>query len=120
MPACIARIVGGRKPDGERPEVPARTPATRPDKLVERLVEVPRIGGPREGFSAIVAEPDHGLGPCRRVVRIAAGIPPQDGAARVRITAREGLLDLDEPVPNELADLCIRSMGARRQYEARW
>jgi hypothetical protein len=94
-------------------------PATGSDELVERLVQDPRIGGSGKGLLTIVAEPDHGLGPSRPVIRIAVRVAPEDGAARIRIPARKGPLDLDVSVADELRDLCI-AQGSHRLTRVRY
>ncbi len=86
-----AGVGGCRKPYGKRPGIHARKPASAADELVERFVEDRRIGGPGEGLLSKDAKPDDRLGPRRRIVRIAAGIPAQD-------TAR-GAIRLLPPMP---------------------
>src|ERR1700689_2853155 len=79
VPAGIARIVSGRKPDWKRPEIHAGQPSPGADKLIKRLVQEGRVGGSDKRLLSIHAEPDNRLGPGCWIVLIAAQVPPEDG-----------------------------------------
>jgi len=54
-----------------------------------------------------VAEPDHRSGPGRGIGRIEAGIGPEDAQAGLGQRGREGVVDADEAVGEELRALRV-------------
>src|SRR5690606_39079969 len=107
VPAGVAWIVGGRKSHRKRPEVPAGKPAPASDQPVEGFVEDWRVGGLDERLLSVHAKPDDRFRPCRRVIRIASGVAPENRAAFLRHLARKGPVDPHEPVSDELLNLRV-------------
>ncbi|MFI0371571.1 hypothetical protein ACH35V_27215 [Actinomadura sp. 1N219] len=79
----------------------ARLPRALPDDGVERGVQAGRVHGLPERLLGVVAEPDDRSRPGRRIVRVAAGVAPEDVAAARREPWRERLVDADEAVLDE-------------------
>jgi len=89
----------------------ARPPSSLTDETVERRVQDWCIYRHPERRLLVVTEPDDRFSPRCRVVRIASGVPPQDGTARVGKLPRKGPVNSDKSVFNEL---CTRaSLSAR-------
>ena len=65
------------------------------------------VFGNRERLLPVLAQTDDRFGPCCRIIRIAPGVAPENGAACVRKLARKCILDFDESVADELFDLRI-------------
>jgi hypothetical protein len=108
VPSGVAGVAGMREPDRERAEPVARHPSARPRKLVERLVQPRRAGGPPERLAPVSGEPDDRLRPGARVVGIETGLLPQECPALFGQRSRERLGEADEPVGNEPLDLFRR------------
>jgi hypothetical protein len=82
-------------------------PTARADEAIEGVVENRRVGRRHEGLLRVHPEPDDRLLPCRRIVRIATGVFPEDGARFLRGHARKSAFDLHEAVLDEPFDLRI-------------
>nr|WP_275937641.1 hypothetical protein [Nannocystis exedens] len=107
MPAGVTGIGGRREAHRERAERRPRPPALAPDQLVEGVVEHRGVGRGDERRLAELIEPDHRPRPGRRVVRIAAGGAPEDRAGLIGHLAREGVIDADEAVADEILDVRV-------------
>jgi hypothetical protein len=105
VPACVSRIVSGRKTNWERPEIRSRAPSAWTDKLIKRLVQDLSIRGGGKRLLSIHAQSDHWPRPGPWVGLITTGVPPQNGTAPVSKLTRKGLLNFHEAFLGELADL---------------
>jgi hypothetical protein len=75
--------------------------------LIKSLVQDRRVDGSGKRLLSIHAEPDYRPGPGCWVALLAARVPPKDGTALASEIAREGRLDFQEPITDELLDLSI-------------
>lgn len=107
MPAGVAGIFGVREAHRKAAEVRARTPATVPDKLVEGCVERRRVHRFPKRLLSVMAEPDNRPRPRFPVAGIASGVAPENGAAFRRKALREGIIQPDKPVLDELVQLRV-------------
>ena len=85
----------------------ARPPSSLTNETVERRVQDWGIYRRPERRLLVVTEPDDRFSPRCRVVRIASGVPPEDGTARVGKLPRKGPVNSDKSVFNELLYLSV-------------
>jgi hypothetical protein len=80
VPAGIARIFGRGKSHGKGAHAAAGLPPARADEQVEGIVQKRGVRGFNERLLRVHTEPNNGLRPRRRIVRITSGIPPENRA----------------------------------------
>jgi hypothetical protein len=107
MPPCVSRVVGVREPDSESSETRSRNPSAHPHQVVERGMQRRRIRRPAKRLLCEIPEPDNRTSPGLSIFRIAANLAPENFARLGRGLSREGILQLHEPITNELLSLCI-------------
>src|SRR3569833_1950617 len=94
-----------READGEGSEAFTRDPAVFAVECVEGGVKDRRVCGFAEGLLRVIQEADDGFCPGGAVVRVAAGVAPEDFARGGSSIGREGIVDAEEAVTDELVDL---------------
>ena len=105
MPAGIAGIVGMRKAHRKGAKAAARTPAPTADELIECGMKRRRVDRLPERLLSISRETNDRFGPGCGIIGIAGKVTPHDRAALVGEISREGIVDADKTIPDELLDL---------------
>ena len=106
-------LSGARKSHWKAAKVVARPPSSLTNETVESRMQDWRVCRRPERRLLVVTEPDERFSPRCRVVRIASGVPPQDGTARVGKLPRKGPINSDKPVFNEVLYLCVAKRTRR-------
>src|ERR1700704_4870450 len=107
MPACVTRIIRARKSHRKAAKVAAWPPTSLSDEAVESRVQRLRVYRRPERFLLVVTESNDRFSPRCRVVGIASGVAPQDGAAHIGKLPRKGPVYSDKSILNELLYPCV-------------
>jgi hypothetical protein len=107
MPTRVTGIIQARKAYRKAAEVRTRTPTAVSDKLIESGMEQASVRHFPEWLLVIVSKSNDRFRPRCRIVGIAPGVPPQDGAALVGQFSGKRSVDPDKSVFNKLLYLLV-------------